>query len=246
MTVDRRSHARRSRRIGSSRRRVRRRRTRRRAARGAAISSRRSSCARPPNRSSRPPRSRPASRERFGLEPREIAVMAASHSGEPFHVEAVRSILRKIGMDESALQCGAHVPYDEAAAARELACRAASRRRCTTTAPASTPGFSRSASRSAPIPRRIWSSTILRSGTFWRSVRALLRRRSRRPGRSASTAAAFPSTRRACAEPRWRSRALATLDGVDERDAQALRIVRDAMVAHPEYVSGTGRIRYRC
>ena len=39
--------------------------------------------------------------------------MAASHDGEPFHVEAVRSILAKIGMDESALQCGAHAPYDE-------------------------------------------------------------------------------------------------------------------------------------
>ena len=49
-------------------------------------------------------------RERFGLEPREIAVMAASHFGEPFHVEAVESILKKIGLDESALQCGIHPP----------------------------------------------------------------------------------------------------------------------------------------
>jgi len=54
--------------------------------------------------------------ERFGLEQREIAVIAASHSGEPMHVDAVLSILRKIGADVSALQCGAHLPYDEAAA----------------------------------------------------------------------------------------------------------------------------------
>jgi len=54
--------------------------------------------------------------ERFGLEAREIAVMTGSHSGEPMHLEAVRSILRKIGMDVSALQCGAHLPYDEASA----------------------------------------------------------------------------------------------------------------------------------
>ena len=49
--------------------------------------------------------------ERFGLLDEEIAVMAGSHGGEPFHVEAVRSILRKIGLDESALQCGVHAPY---------------------------------------------------------------------------------------------------------------------------------------
>jgi len=49
-------------------------------------------------------------RERFGLEPREIAVMAGSHGGQSFHVEAVRSILRKIDMPEDALQCGVHPP----------------------------------------------------------------------------------------------------------------------------------------
>src|SRR5437773_2437868 len=49
--------------------------------------------------------------ERFGLLDEEIAVMAGSHGGEPFHIEAVRSILRKIGLDESALQCGVHAPY---------------------------------------------------------------------------------------------------------------------------------------
>ena len=36
--------------------------------------------------------------ERYGLEPHEIALMAASHNGEPFHVNAVRSILAKIGL----------------------------------------------------------------------------------------------------------------------------------------------------
>ena len=33
---------------------------------------------------------------------------------------------------------------------------------------------------------------------------------------------------------------LATLEGIDERDARALRVVRDAMVAFPQYVAGTG------
>jgi L-asparaginase II len=42
--------------------------------------------------------------------------MAASHSGEPRHVEIVRDLLRRTGIDESALQCGAHWPYYEPAA----------------------------------------------------------------------------------------------------------------------------------
>jgi L-asparaginase II len=55
---------------------------------------------------------------RYGFTPRELAVIAGSHSGESLHVEAVLSILNKIGLDESALQCGTHMPFDEASAKR--------------------------------------------------------------------------------------------------------------------------------
>jgi L-asparaginase II len=48
---------------------------------------------------------------RFGLDDAAIAVMIGSHSGEPFHLEAVRRILGAAGLDESALQCGAHTPF---------------------------------------------------------------------------------------------------------------------------------------
>ena len=54
--------------------------------------------------------------ERFGFSESEIAVMIGSHGGEPFHVEAVRSILTKAGLDETALQCGAHAPTHRPAA----------------------------------------------------------------------------------------------------------------------------------
>jgi L-asparaginase II len=54
--------------------------------------------------------------ERFGLRDDEIAVMIGSHNGEPIHVAAVRTILGRIGLDESALQCGAHPPYHRPAA----------------------------------------------------------------------------------------------------------------------------------
>jgi L-asparaginase II len=53
---------------------------------------------------------------RYGLGAEHIAIMAASHSGEPRHVEIVRDLLRRAGIAESALQCGAHWPYYEPAA----------------------------------------------------------------------------------------------------------------------------------
>jgi L-asparaginase II len=57
--------------------------------------------------------------ERYGLTDREAAVVCGSHSGQDVHVEAVVGILSKIGLDESALRCGVHEPFD-AQTAREL------------------------------------------------------------------------------------------------------------------------------
>lgn len=56
----------------------------------------------------------------FGFTEQEIAIACGSHSGEPIHVNAVRSMLSKIGLDESALKCGVHEPFS-AEVARELA-----------------------------------------------------------------------------------------------------------------------------
>ncbi len=58
--------------------------------------------------------------DRFGFTVQEIAIACGSHSGEPIHVETVRSMLRKIGIDERALKCGVHEPFS-AEVARELA-----------------------------------------------------------------------------------------------------------------------------
>jgi L-asparaginase II len=54
-----------------------------------------------------------------GFTEKEIALACGSHSGEPIHVETARSMLGKIGMDESALRCGAHEPFS-VEVAREL------------------------------------------------------------------------------------------------------------------------------
>jgi L-asparaginase II len=54
--------------------------------------------------------------DRFGLTAEHVAVMCASHSGEPRHVAVVRDLLAHAAFDESALRCGAHWPIDETAA----------------------------------------------------------------------------------------------------------------------------------
>ena len=49
--------------------------------------------------------------EQFELTPANLAVMCASHNGEPMHVEQVDQILAKAGIGYTRLQCGCHVPY---------------------------------------------------------------------------------------------------------------------------------------
>lgn len=46
----------------------------------------------------------------FGLTPSNLALLCASHSGEPMHVEQVEEILAKAGVGHRRLQCGCHVP----------------------------------------------------------------------------------------------------------------------------------------
>ena len=52
--------------------------------------------------------------DRFALSSAELALLCASHSAEESHVSTVQSILNKIGLDESDLECGCHAPlyYD--------------------------------------------------------------------------------------------------------------------------------------
>src|SRR5437868_530876 len=57
--------------------------------------------------------------DHFGLTDAEIAITCGSHGGESIHVDAVASILEKIGVGADALACGTHVPLSPMAA-REL------------------------------------------------------------------------------------------------------------------------------
>lgn len=182
-------------------------------------------------------------RKRFGLEPREIAVMAASHTGQVFHVEAVRSILAKIGVNESALQCGSHEPYNAQAAEnlREAGL---------------TPGavHNNCSGKHAGI---LALCTLLGAdpATYLEAANPAQQRILEFCARISDTRVedltlgvdgcgipvyAIPLRRAALSFMRF-----ATLEGIDECDAAALRVVRDAMIAHPEYVSGTGEFDTR-
>jgi len=47
----------------------------------------------------------------FGFNDEEIAVFCASHSAQNYHIKLVRSVLKKIGLDEGALLCSTHPPF---------------------------------------------------------------------------------------------------------------------------------------
>lgn len=178
--------------------------------------------------------------ERFGLDSREIAVMSASHFGEPFHVAAVASILEKIGLDETALQCGVHAPYDEASA--QALQRAGI---------APTPIYNNCSGKHAGILALCLTigadpATYLEASNP--AQRAILDFCARV---SDDDPATWPLGVDGCGIPVYatplRNAALsfarlATLDGVDPADARALQTVRDAMSAHPEYIAGTNQL----
>lgn len=182
-------------------------------------------------------------REAFDLGMREIAVMSASHVGEPFHIDAVRSILRKIGLDESALQCGAHLPYDEAVAHDMLRHGRA---------PAAIDNNCSGKHAGILALCRVLGSDVATymdiNNPAQRHILAFCARL------SDDDPAAWPLGVDGCGIPVYatglRKAAMAfarfgSLTNLAARDAQALLVVRDAMISHPEYVSGTGQFDTR-
>jgi len=178
--------------------------------------------------------------QRFGLDPREIAVIAASHSGEPYHVLAVLSILEKIGMEVSALQCGVHPPYDERAAEEP--------RRAGIEPTAVHNNCSGKHAGILALCKVLGADTATYLSAENPAQRYILEFCARLSDDDASS---WPIGGDGCGIPVYATSLrkaalsfarLATLEGVSEPDARALEAVRDAMAAHPEYVSGTGQI----
>jgi L-asparaginase II len=50
--------------------------------------------------------------EHFSFTPRELSLSCASHEGSDMHVQAVSALQKKIGIEESHLMCGSHLPGD--------------------------------------------------------------------------------------------------------------------------------------
>ena len=176
--------------------------------------------------------------EAFHLDPREIAVMCASHMGQPFHVEAVASILKKIGMNASDLQCGVHLPYNEESARALLRAGVEP-----------SPLHNNCSGKHAGILAMckvmgVDHSTYLQpEHPAQAAILAFCARMSDDDPKR------WPLGVDGCGIPVYatglRKAAMAfarfaTLQEVNAGDAAALRVARDAMVAHPEYVSGTG------
>lgn len=182
-------------------------------------------------------------RERFGLEPPEIAVMAASHTGQAFHAEAVRSILRKIDMPEEALQCGVHAPYN-AQAAEDLQRTGAAPSAICNNCSGKHAGILALCKILGCDP-----ATYMDPGNpAEQEILAFCARMSDEEPQNLPIGIdgcgipvyATPLRKAALAFMRF-----ATLEGIPARDAHALRAVRDAMIRHPEYVSGTGEFDTR-
>lgn len=176
----------------------------------------------------------------FGLEGREIAVMTGSHSGQPIHVEATLSILHKIGMDASALQCGAHYPYDETAAD--------SLRRAGAQPNALHNNCSGKHAGILALCKVLGTDPATYLSPENPAEQRILEFCARLSDEEAAT---WPIGTDGCGIPVYstslrnaaRSFArLASLSDVRRPDAEALRVVRDAMVKYPQYVSGSGQL----
>src|SRR5215212_3973272 len=50
--------------------------------------------------------------EHFGFTPRELSISCASHEGSDLHVRTFAGIQNKVGIEESQLQFGVHLPGD--------------------------------------------------------------------------------------------------------------------------------------
>ncbi len=176
---------------------------------------------------------------RYDLSDRELAVMCASHNGEPFHVAAVSGILKKLGLVASALQCGALAAAFEPAAETLCACGvepSALHNNCSgkhagILAMCLHLGFDPGTylEREHPAQQRILAFCGRIAG-------ADLERAPLGVDGCGIPVAAVSLTAAALAFAR-----LACLDGVPGEDLAALAAVRNAMASEPAYVGGTGR-----
>jgi L-asparaginase II len=160
--------------------------------------------------------------ERFGLDARELAVMCASHMGEPLHLEAAASILAKIGASPSDLQCGGKpTALHNNCSGKHAGILALAKLRGEP--------FEGYLDVAHPVQREILAFCERAFGDRFT------------PDRIAVDGCGIPVFATTLAKAAHAFARFATLRGFEDGDRRALLTVRDAMVADPWMISGTGR-----
>src|ERR1051325_8162731 len=172
--------------------------------------------------------------DRFGFSEEELALVAASHSSEPRHLELIGRILEKARLGEEALACGIHTPLSAAVAAavaRGVVAMTPRWSNCSgkhagMLALAKHRGWPLAGYQSAghPVQERILGTVVQWTGAPCREVRLAV---------DGCTAVCFglPLRRMALGYARLAA-----------SDAPPARRVLGAMMAHPLVVAGTGRV----
>lgn len=174
----------------------------------------------------------------FGLSDEEVALACASHSGEPMHTTRVAAWLARIGLGEGDLACGAHASRYEPVAEAMI--------------------------RRGEKPTRLFNNCsgkhtgFLTVARHWDIATKGYEQPSHPVQRAVATtlselcdAGELPFGIDGCAAPNFATsltqfaRAAARMaapDKLERQRAKAARRIVTAMVAHPELVSGTGRV----
>ncbi len=176
--------------------------------------------------------------EAFGLSDEEVALACASHSGEPMHTTRVATWLARLGLDESDLACGAHASRYEPVAEAMI--------------------------RRGEKPSRLFNNCSGKHAGFLTAARHwdISTKGYEQPNHPVQRAVAttlselcdageLPFGIDGCAAPNFATsltqfaRAAARMaapDKLERRRAEAARRIIASMIAHPELVSGTGRV----
>lgn len=180
----------------------------------------------------------------FGLTEAELALCCASHHAERHHQEEVLAMLRKLGLDEGALQCGSPLPSDESEIALIMTGqRQRSPLQCDCSGKHS--GMLASCLQlGLPIETYLEPTHPLQQ-----QIKGLVAEACRVPADSftmgtdgcslptfGSTVRAFATSYAALASPE------AVPAGAGREHATALNRLRSAMIAYPENVSGSGAL----
>jgi L-asparaginase II len=177
--------------------------------------------------------------DRYGYGDEELALACASHGGEPAHVAAAERMLRALGLDVSALECGTQWPSHQASAlalARSGVAATAIHNNCS----GKHAGFICAACAMGVHT----NGYVAPDHPVQREVKAAL---------EGMTGAAIPDEHRGidgCSVPSWAIplerlalafARFATGRGLGETRAAAARRLRAACAAKPWFVAGTGR-----